>query len=215
MPRLYEIAPQFRRITEMLDLEHVTEDGEVVEDAELRAELDRIEATIEQKADALLRVIASEQADAEAFGAEAERMRARQQRIEKQVRRLREYLRGCLEQSGISLPLRLTAGTVTIAKPKQSVEIEEPDHLPGWAYDVTVSGEFVEAVASLVVALGPESPLDADRLDACVVTLAEQLAIAAKADRKPRRADIGKALKNGNVPGAGLVDGDPTLVIRR
>ena len=98
--RLYELTGSYAQ------LQSRAEDGE-----DLEAELAQLDDRLEEKGRALVGLIKNLSAEADAIAKEEERLELRRKALENAERRIKDYVRTCMEQSGIQ---KIKAGTFTI-----------------------------------------------------------------------------------------------------
>jgi hypothetical protein len=109
------------------------ETGEVLTD-----QWDALCLELADKAEAIHAVILQHEADAGACKAECERLRERERRLGAQVKRLEDYLRGCMNAAGTD-KLRTPTLTASIYAGRERVEVDV-DKLPAhWMRTTTTS----------------------------------------------------------------------------
>lgn len=124
---LYDIAGEYVGL--LARLESVDEDGVVVTDEDVAAELDGLQVTLENKLEACARVCRNLEAEAEAYSAEAARFTVKAKTRLNSVGRLKDYMVRAMEATGLDkvkgqlLEVRLLAG-------KPRVEVTDVDVLP-------------------------------------------------------------------------------------
>lgn len=91
MTKLYELTDEYAALLQ------AAEEGEDVD-----AALALIGGAIEAKAEGIVRVIASLESTAEACGKESRKLASRGSAAAKQVERLREYVRSCMQSAGVT-----------------------------------------------------------------------------------------------------------------
>ena len=118
MTTLYELTTQLLTVAD-LDTDEQT----------LADTLEGIEGAIQVKAENLVKVVESMDADKTAIQTEIKRLTARRQSIEARQKWLREYLRGNMEKAGIS-KISCPLFTITLAKPRPVASVVDEDALP-------------------------------------------------------------------------------------
>ena len=123
MSTLYELTDDFIRL--LIAAEALPEDGEgIFADA-----LDAVHGEISDKAEGLCYVMADLNAEVDKFKAEERRLADRRRSIEKNIERLKNYLKDNMISAGFQ---KLNAGTfkVSIGKPMKKVSVTDEDALP-------------------------------------------------------------------------------------
>lgn len=120
--KLYELTDQFLAVAELVD------DPDMPDEA-LRDTLEGIQGLIEDKAEALLQVVAGMEGDTGAIDAEIKRLQERKRIIQNRADSLREYLRTNMMATGIdkiSCPLF----SITLAKARPMVVVTDEASIP-------------------------------------------------------------------------------------
>lgn len=123
MSHLYELTGQFKELAVLA--ESADEDLAVA----VRDTMGAIEAEFNDKALAVSHVILNLDADAGALDREIERLQERKRLLTNRQNQIREYLRENMEASGIS-KISCPLFTITLAKGRESVVVDDPDQLP-------------------------------------------------------------------------------------
>ncbi|MCK6549295.1 siphovirus Gp157 family protein [Myxococcota bacterium] len=118
MPRLYEIAHQYRALADAAD------DGEDVAD-----ELARCEGDLTAKATAMAAIIRGLRSDAEALREEEKRLAARRRALEANDERIRAYVLEQLDAAGIAR-VKTPLFTWAVMDGPERVEVEDEAAIP-------------------------------------------------------------------------------------
>lgn len=124
MPKLYEIAEDFRAVEEAL-LE--AEDEELKEI--LKSSLETVEGELEAKLEGMVKLMKNFEAEAEMFKAEEKRLQAKKQAAQKRADSIKEYMDFTLKSLGIK---KAQAGLwkLTIQKNPPSLDIHDESKIP-------------------------------------------------------------------------------------
>lgn len=211
MSTLHEIAARYRELRAFQEVEpYDPETGEVLSPDDVRAELDALDATLEQKAEAVCYRLDELKGQAAALKEIESRAADRRKARESRTKMLRAYLFGAL-QAAKKAKVSTTLHTVSLSEGQERVEVEDPAQLPGKFYLATVPGEVLESVEMLLAAVGTAGGF----IGELAAHLRRQIDELDTNSRVPRLDAVKRALNAGEpVPGAGLVDGEPHLVIR-
>lgn len=123
MSHLYELTGQFKELAVLAD--NADEDLAVA----VRDTMGAIEAEFNDKALAVSRIILNMDSDTDALDREIERLQERKRLLANRQNQIREYLRENMEASGIS-KISCPLFTITLAKGRESVVVDDPDQLP-------------------------------------------------------------------------------------
>lgn len=118
---LYELTEQYQTVLEM-----AREGGEGFDYA---AMLDGMEGAISDKLDGYCKVIKTIEAEAEAVGAESQRLAQRKTVLENQVKRMKEAMKMGMIRLNMDKH-KSPLFTVSITKPRQRVEVTNIDAVP-------------------------------------------------------------------------------------
>lgn len=121
--RLHEIAKEYREVAALADSD---------DEGMAQAVIDTLEAVggaFEEKAQTLVRITLSRQADIDALDNEIKRLQARKQTILNAEASFKEYLRTNMEATGIS-KISCPLFTITLAKGREVAVIDDADQLP-------------------------------------------------------------------------------------
>lgn len=211
MSTLHEIASRYRDLRAFRDVEpYDAETGEVMTADDVRAELDGVDDALAAKTEAVCYRLDELKGQAAALKEIEARAADRRKAREARAKMLRAYLFGALQAAG-QRKVATTLHTVSVSEGAECVEVDDPAQLPGRFYFATVPGEVLESVEMLLSAVGASGGFIGE-LAAHLRRQIDQLDTNA---RVPRLDAIKRALKAQEaVPGAGLVDGEPHLVIR-
>ena len=122
---LYVLAAEYNKLTEALDREFVSSEGEVTEDTEaLEAALGELGVSIQDKVENIGKILANLDATAEAINAEEVRLVKRRKTIENKHARLKEYLRLAITTSGMK-KVQGPLFTATIRAGSESVKLAD------------------------------------------------------------------------------------------
>jgi hypothetical protein len=116
--KLYELSAEYDRLS------HLAENGEDVE-----AALAELSDALEVKAERIGYVLRNLAADEVSLDTEIERLRARRDRIARQRERLRNYVRVCMESTGIT-KVQCPAFSITLGEGQPHVVIDNVEALP-------------------------------------------------------------------------------------
>jgi hypothetical protein len=91
------------------------------------------------------------EAMSEAIKLQQQRLAQRRARLEARGQRLRGMILSALETSGVPLPLRLPAATVSVSKARPKVHVYDPDIVPAefWSEETVRKIDFGEITAAL------------------------------------------------------------------
>jgi len=142
--KLFEITNQYKGLMSMAD--------ELPEDA-LQNTLDSITDELETKAVSIIHVIKN--MDTLAIDEELRRLQHMKKMINNRKQRLTDYLRESMIDCNIT-KIEAPTLTITLRKPTQAVQIDEPDTLPAKYTKVSITPNKVAIKAALV--LGKEIP---------------------------------------------------------
>lgn len=118
--KLYELATNYRQVSEMLE-------GE--DDIALKDTLESIEDEIEDKAENIAKMIRNLEADVKAYKEEEQRLANHRRTIENRITGLKGYLQDQLEIAGLNKVKRPTL-TVSIQNNPPSVDIADENNIP-------------------------------------------------------------------------------------
>lgn len=128
MVTLYNLTGQYRALTDLV--ERIDEEtGEVVEDAEIRAVLDGLDAAVDVKLDACARVVRELEAEAEVASAEACRLKRRADRLEENADRLKHAMRDSMLAVG-KRKVTTALFTLSLRTPPPHVVVTDFEALP-------------------------------------------------------------------------------------
>jgi hypothetical protein len=122
MTTLYDMTGQYLALAELADDPNMPEDA-------LTDSLEGITGEIEEKAQALLQVVAGMEGDTGAIDREIERLKGRKQIIQNRANRLRQYLFDNMVVSGIN-KISCSLFQITLTKPRPMVVIRDLDSVP-------------------------------------------------------------------------------------
>lgn len=120
MPKLYEISNELAAIIG-------NDDGELSDDVATR--LTELELALEVKIENVLQFRQGILADAEAFKAERERLKAREDALTRRAEWMKNYVYNALQQLGIG-KVSTTTFTATVAKSPPRVELDDGIPIP-------------------------------------------------------------------------------------
>ncbi|AUX72772.1 siphovirus Gp157 family protein [Erwinia pyrifoliae] len=178
--------------SDMSKLESLAADGGDLTPEMIADTLEGIEAMLEDKFDATMRVIRDFDAKAEACKKEAARVSERKKHWERQACALKSYLLQCLQISERTT-FKTTLNTFTARKGGVSLKIDNVDLLPD---------EFVESHTEVV------TTTKNDELKKALQELATKIEAARAAGEEPAPEWLH------SIPGAHLETGSPTLQVR-
>lgn len=119
---LYELKGSWALVADMIS--DPTVDPEVIHDT-----LESIEGQIEEKADGYAKVIREAEAQRDGIKAEIERLTARKQAIENNVRRMKDSLEDAMRVTG-KTKFKTTLFSFGIQKNPPSLVIDKPEEIP-------------------------------------------------------------------------------------
>ena len=122
MTTLYDMTGRYLAVAELAD------DPDMPEDA-LTDTLEGIEGEIEDKAQALLQVVAGMEGDTGAIDNEIKRLQGRKKVIQNRADRLRQYLHDNMVISGIN-KISCTLFQITLTKARPMVVVQDVDLIP-------------------------------------------------------------------------------------
>lgn len=118
MTKLYQLTDEYARLLEL------AEDGE-----DVGAELALLEGDLESKGANIAKVITSLEADSETAGEESKRLAERSKSLAAQAKRVRDYLRSCMQASGIKR-IKGPAFTISLSGGKRKVVVSDETKVP-------------------------------------------------------------------------------------
>lgn len=119
--RLYDLTEQYEMLLEMAREGH--------EDFDYSEMLSKAEGAISDKLDGYCKVIKTLEAEAEAVGAESQRLAQRKTVLENQVKRMKEAMKMGMIRLNMDKH-KSTLFTVSVTKPRQRVEVTNIDAVP-------------------------------------------------------------------------------------
>lgn len=122
MAKLYELANNYRNLTELIDREDVEQD--LIQNA-----LKECQGDIEEKVDNIVKLIRNTESDIEGYKAEEKRLNARRKSLENTVTSLKNYLDSSLKGLGLK-EVKTTLFTCKFQKSKASVEVLDQEVIP-------------------------------------------------------------------------------------
>lgn len=122
MAKLYELANNYRNLTELIDREDVEQD--LIQNA-----LKECHGDIEEKVDNIIKLVKNTESDIEGYKAEEKRLNARRKALENTVTSLKNYLDSSLMGLGLK-EVKTKLFTCKFQKSKASVVIQEQELIP-------------------------------------------------------------------------------------
>jgi hypothetical protein len=122
--------------------------GEVTGGEEFALALASITDAIEKKAEGCAIVLAQLEQNVEFLRAEEKRLAFRRYALEENVKRLRDYVRDALMAAGMQ-KLKTARYTISVAKPRMSVDVTSVGDLPAQYTTITVTAKKAEIKKAL------------------------------------------------------------------
>lgn len=141
MTALYKLTEQYARLLEAGD--HDPDTGEVMDERDFTYLMRELEDSIDAKAQSCAVVLRQLEAGAALMREEEKRLAARRKAVENNVESLKTYVRQCLELAGLK-QAKGPLFTVSITKPRKSVNVTDLAALPGEFTVVTVTAKKKE-----------------------------------------------------------------------
>ena len=139
MAKLYELANNYRNLTELIDREDVEQD--LIQNA-----LKECKGDIEEKVDNIVKLIRNTESDIEGYKAEEKRLNARRKSLENTVTSLKNYLDSNLKALNLR-EVKTKLFSCKYQKSKASVEVLDQEVIPR---EFIVTEEKVEDRKSVV-----------------------------------------------------------------
>ncbi|MGG7159144.1 siphovirus Gp157 family protein [Clostridium perfringens] len=122
MAKLYELANNYRNLTELIDREDVEQD--LIQNA-----LKECQGDIEEKVDNIVKLIRNTESDIEGYKAEEKRLNARRKSLENTVTSLKNYLDSNLKALNLR-EVKTKLFSCKYQKSKASVEVLDQEVIP-------------------------------------------------------------------------------------
>lgn len=122
MAKLYELANNYRNLTELIDREDVEQD--LIQNA-----LKECKGDIEEKVDNIVKLIRNTESDIEGYKAEEKRLNARRKSLENNVTSLKNYLDSNLKALNLR-EVKTKLFSCKYQKSKASVEVLDQEVIP-------------------------------------------------------------------------------------
>ncbi|HHL2038278.1 TPA: siphovirus Gp157 family protein [Clostridium perfringens] len=148
MAKLYELANNYRNLTELIDREDVEQD--LIQNA-----LKECKGDIEEKVDNIVKLIRNTESDIEGYKAEEKRLNARRKSLENNVTSLKNYLDSSLKGLGLK-EVKTTLFTCKFQKSKASVDIENLEDIPSGYIKIKKEADKIALYTALK--MGEEVP---------------------------------------------------------
>ena len=148
MAKLYELANNYRNLTELIDREDVEQD--LIQNA-----LKECKGDIEEKVDNIVKLIRNTESDIEGYKAEEKRLNARRKSLENTVTSLKNYLDSSLKGLGLK-EVKTTLFTCKFQKSKASVDIENLEDIPSGYIKIKKEADKIALYTALK--MGEEVP---------------------------------------------------------
>lgn len=148
MAKLYELANNYRNLTELIDREDVEQD--LIQNA-----LKECQGDIEEKVDNIIKLIKNTESDIEGYKAEEKRLNARRKSLENTVTSLKNYLDSSLKGLGLK-EVKTTLFTCKFQKSKASVDIENLEDIPSGYIKIKKEADKIALYTALK--MGEEIP---------------------------------------------------------
>lgn len=148
MAKLYELANNYRNLTELIDREDVEQD--LIQNA-----LKECQGDIEEKVDNIVKLIRNIESDIEGYKAEEKRLNARRKSLENTVTSLKNYLDSSLKGLGLK-EVKTTLFTCKFQKSKASVDIENLEDIPSGYIKIKKEADKIALYTALK--MGEEVP---------------------------------------------------------
>jgi len=138
MPKLYELAEEYRLLSEQLeDMENLDQQT-VIDTLEGSTQL----MDIEEKTAAIIRMVKNWESEIPAYEEEIKRLTESKKAIDNRVKSVKAYLKGCLETAGLA---RVKIGVFTARlqnNSRGSVIVDDPSIVPAKYIDIIPQQEI-------------------------------------------------------------------------